>query len=123
MSILKKLSIKKRRRGLIFAELLRCAASAAPDDDSKREVEGLAVRVERRYGFTPDEKKEAVMAMVLEGAQTVNDLVVETGFPPQIVHEILKCLETDGRVKLNRSSIHGTGRPSLIIIPIELKLI
>jgi predicted Rossmann fold nucleotide-binding protein DprA/Smf involved in DNA uptake len=122
MPTVKKLSIKRRRRGLIFAELLRCAASAAPDEELKREVEQLAGSVERRFGFSDAEKKEVVMEMVLAGAQTINDLVAETGFNPQDVHRFLKDLSTDGRVRLDRRRVHWTGRPSLIAIPIELKL-
>jgi hypothetical protein len=122
MAYLTKLSFKKRRRGLIFAELLRCAASAAPDEELKADVLRLAGSVERRYGFSPEEKKEAVMAMILNGAQTRMDLVVETGFNPQDIAQIVKSLETEGRVKSERLSVHGTGRPSQIIKPVVVKV-
>lgn len=119
MAGLKKLSFKKRRRGLVFAELLRCAASAAPDDELRREVERLAGSVERRFGFSDDEKRKHVIEAVFDGARTVMDLVVETGFNPQEVNHFLKELEAAGRVKLDRISIHaGRGRPSLMIIPL-----
>jgi predicted Rossmann fold nucleotide-binding protein DprA/Smf involved in DNA uptake len=121
MAAVTKHSFKKRRRGLIFAELLRCTASAAPDEELRREVERLAGSVDRRFGFSDAEKKEAVMTMVLDGAQTVNDLVVETGFRPQDVLSFLHELKTDGRVRLDRRRIHSTGRPSLMAIPIEVK--
>jgi predicted Rossmann fold nucleotide-binding protein DprA/Smf involved in DNA uptake len=122
MPSLQNISFKKRRDGLVFAQLLRCAASAAPDDSLKRDVLRLAGSVERRFGFSDDEKKEAVMLMVLDGAQTVNDLVVETGFNPQDVLRFLHDLKADGRVRLDRRRVHRTGRPSLMAVPIAVKI-
>jgi transcription initiation factor IIE alpha subunit len=120
---LKTLSIKKRRDGLIFAQLLRCAASAAPEDELRREVLRVAGSVERRFGFTLDEKKEAVLATILDGAQTDMDLIVETGFNPQDIRQIVKLLEAEGRVKIQRQSVHSTGRPSRLIVPISGKIV
>jgi predicted Rossmann fold nucleotide-binding protein DprA/Smf involved in DNA uptake len=120
MPTLNKLSSKRRK--LRYAELLRMMASAAPDDDLKREVERLAGSVERRYGFSDDEKRQFVIDAVLDGARTVVDLVTETGFRPQDVDRLVKELQVQGRVKIDRISIHGTGRPSRMIIPIEAKI-
>jgi hypothetical protein len=123
MAASRKLSIKRRRRGLIFADLLRCAATAAPDEELKRDVLRLAGSVERRFGFSDAEKRKHVIDAVFDGARTVMDLVVETGFNPQDVNRFLKELEAAGRVKLDRISIHGTGRPSILIIPIGAQTI
>lgn len=115
-------TFEERRRGLRYAEILRMAASAAPSPELKRDVERLAGSIERRYGFNTSEKKEVVLSMVLDGARTINDLMVETGFPQQVLSETIKALETEGSIRIDRVSIHGTGRPSMMIIPIEIKL-
>lgn len=121
MATVTKLSFKKRRRGLVFAELLRCAASAAPDEGLRIEVLRFAGSVERRYGLSPAEKKAAVLETIRDGAQTIIDLTTETGLRPQEVDEIVTLLEAEGRIRTDRLSIHGTGRPSRILIPIEIK--
>lgn len=115
------ISIKRRRRGLEFAENLARMAGDAPDDEARRDLYACVNRLRRRYGFSEAEKRQIVLHRVRVGAATIGDLVRETGFTQPDVSAIVRDLESGGLIRCEKISLSasGVGRPTVLIIPTE----
>lgn len=107
---------KQRRRMLDFADEIAKLAAGVPDTETKRDLYKAAQSVRRRFGFSESEKKALVRKAIDLGANTFRDLAYETGFPLEIIKEVVGGLERDGKARTERMSLSGHGRPQVLIL-------
>lgn len=109
------LSSKERQTALRFADEIAELAAKAPDETTKSDLYKVVGSVRRRFGFSEQEKLEEIFRAIELGATTMSDLVRETAFPPQVVRWGARLLEEHGLIELQKLSLTGNGRPSLLI--------
>src|SRR5688500_16627676 len=96
---------KQRRRILTFAdELATIAAEKAPDMTTRRELFQVVQSIRKRFGFTKEQKQLEVWTALHDGARTVSDLILLTGFHAGDIHEITKALELAKFVQFRKLS-------------------
>ena len=111
------LTLKQRRRLLVFADEIAALAARCPDNGAKSGLYSIAGQLRRRYGFSDDEKRHEILRTVRCGASTVRDIVTETGFSRPEVMDKIRALEAAGLLLVQRLSISMRGRPALLIFP------
>lgn len=109
------LNAKSRRRVLEFAERVALLAAEAPNEDTKKAVYTAVNKMRRQYGFSKEEKRAEIFRQIGIGAATVADIIRETKYHADDVHEITRELEVEGLVVFRRMQNIGVGRPTVCI--------
>ncbi len=111
------LSLKQRRRVLEYADCVAGLAADAPNDDSAASVWKAVRYLRNQYGFSDKEKEDLILKKIELGAQSIGDLASATGFPSQVVHDMINNLETRGMIEFRKMSVssNGLGRKPLLI--------
>jgi hypothetical protein len=110
------LTHKQRRRRLDFAVLVKVLATASPDDEIKRLLNSVVQSIERRFGFTWEEKCGIVFSSIEDGSVSVREIHEQTSLREQEIKEIVNMLERNGRVRIHMATPNG-GRPAKQIFP------
>lgn len=77
----------------------------------------------KNHGMSDAQKRDVVAKALSYGASTYNELVAESGIRKPQVIAIVKQMEADGEVSLERFPVGGrAGRPTLFIRLAEPKL-
>lgn len=110
------LTPRQRRRALDFGNCLAALVAAAPDPISKSAVRRAVRMIYKHHGLNDAQKRDVLAKALSYGASTYNELAAESGIrKPQVV-AIIKQMETDGQVKVQRLPVGGKGgRPMLFI--------
>lgn len=95
-----------------FHTQFRNLIKIAPDDNTRRDLNVAMNRFRNRYSQTFDQKKAAIIALIESGLVTRADLENETGYPTQIVVNILKELTKDKKIQAVIYPMSGRGRPT-----------
>lgn len=98
-----------RHRALNFAKSLSEFASKAPDDEIKSGVYSIVNATRKKYGYSRDDKKAEIAYCVGLGAATRDDLVRETPFRGQELHELLTEMVRDGRLRATEAALNKVG--------------
>lgn len=113
------LNYKLRRKVLNYADELAAMAVRAPDRSTKRMVYAVVQSLRRDFGFSDEQKEVEVRVRILDGASTINDLVIETKFNRDDITKIVKKFEAAGKVELREIRSGSRGRPMVCIFPTD----
>lgn len=110
MPSVSELSHEDRRRGLSYAARVSTLAMEAPDDETKKIVYAACRAIEKRYGFSRDEKKNVILRLVFLGAASIAELIRESNFHRDDVYQLTSELVIEKKIReqvLNTTGGHG----------------
>jgi hypothetical protein len=114
------LSLKDRRRRLEYAARVSALAMDAPDVETKKIVYTACRIIEKRFGFSRDEKKILLLKLIEVGAASTEELVNESRFPSQDVYELVRELVDENKIREERLGVtYRNGRPAVRYFPSE----
>ncbi|MEO8647768.1 MAG: hypothetical protein ABI539_01240 [Acidobacteriota bacterium] len=108
------LTNRQRRKGLDYASEVAEIAAKSPDTHTRRELYSVVKSIRHRYGYTRQQKKDVILRCIGLGASTIGDMVNETKFSRDDVHELTRELESEKQIVSYQLRATGNGRPSFM---------
>jgi hypothetical protein len=112
--------LEKRRLGLEFANRLdELAADAAPDAKTEHDVHELARLIRKRFTYSKELRKREILTHLKRhddhGGMSIAELIEKSGYQKDMVYELVRDLEADGKVELRKFDPPGSkgGRPAV----------
>jgi hypothetical protein len=115
------LSLKDRRRRLEYAARVSALAMEAPDVETKKIVYTACRIIEKRFGFSRDEKKTLLLKLIEVGAASIAELINESRFHRDDVYTLVSELLAENKIREQwLNSTGGNGRSSARYFPADL---
>lgn len=104
-------TLKEKRRGLEFADLVAELAARAPDGFSKTLLYQARNTMQRHYGFSDADKRRHIAIFLHAGCSNLEELCREMGMPKAVVSEMVGKMEADHEIEITPLSVSTGGRP------------
>lgn len=101
-----------RRQALDFATELTVIAARAPDVSSRRMLYKTIRQLQRRFGYSKEQKRQVILKLIENGAATIAEFSAESGISRQDVYDIVTELVKNDLLTVQKFSASGIGRPS-----------